>query len=263
MLEALGKSLENRVKFSLGSGKTGKITRAPDYIFTYGDGMGLCCIAAEYDLLHGINSNMENRKCPRHAIFFVDNEYTKPHNHAKHLAVVARQKPRYATVRDIMPRRMCERMAVEFYEPEQIIEWGYELKEHAENVILIGKSAEYLEKIPADFMVGFPMPSGYGGKEEEELLIPPEAYRGRRIHLLGGSWARQLSYWYFFGDDIVSMDGNYIAKIAMMRQFSDPAGQIRSLGEHIPYQLDSVLHVCFALSCSAIRTGINAVCRQL
>lgn len=259
MLSALGKSLESCVSFDKKPSRTSRISRVPQYIFTYGNGMGLCCIAHEYGLLHGINSNMEQRKCIKHHVSFIDNEYTKPYNHALHSAVVARQKPKYATVRDIMPPEMCAKMGVQFYEPEQIFDWARELKEHAQNVILIPKSQEYLDKTPGEFMIGFPMPSGYGGEGEAYLPIAPESYRGRRLHLLGGSWARQLSYWYFFGDDVVSMDGNYIAKIAMMRQLVDPAGQVRSLSSHIPYQLDNALHVCFALSCSAIHTALSAV----
>jgi len=258
-LFSLGKDLSASAQFGEGTERTKRITHKPDYFFTYGSGMGLCCIAAEYGIQHGINSGMEGKKCIKHHAGFVDNEYTKPYNHAQHKAVIERQKPTYATVRDIMPENLCLSMGVQFYEPQQIIDWGYELKEHAHEIILIPKSLEYLELIPDDFMIGFPMPSGYGGDEEEDLTIPPEAYRGRRLHLLGGSWARQLSYWYYFGDDVVSMDGNYIAKIAMMRQFVDPAGQVRSLGEHIPYQLDNVLHVVFALSCSAIATGLTQV----
>lgn len=218
--------------------------------------MSLCCIAHEYGLLHGINSGIEKQKCPKHDALFIDNEFTKPYNHEKHVDVIKRHRPKYATVRDIMPPEMCGRLGVQYYPPEQVIDWAWELKEYANEVIIIPKTLEYLGQVPEEFMIGYPMPSGYIQGEE---LLPPEAYNGKRLHLLGGSWARQLSYLYFFGDDVVSMDGNYIAKIGMLRQFVDPAGQVHSLNEVVKFQLNNALHIAFSISCSSIQTALNAL----
>jgi hypothetical protein len=261
MLNSLGNNLLGRIKPGRGEQQIKRLTRPPDMYFTYGGGMSLCCIAHEYGLLHGINSGIERQKCPKHHAGFVDNEYTKPYVHEKHLAVVKRQKPKYATVRDMMPRDMCAKTYLVYHEPQKILEWAEELREYAQHVIVIPKRLDYLEMIPEHFIVGFPMPSGYGAAAEEQIPIPPEAYKGRKIHLLGGSWARQLSYLYFFGDDVVSLDGNYIAKIAQMRQFVDPSGQTHDLGEAINFELRRALHVAFTMSCASIATGMDRICQ--
>lgn len=233
------------------------LTKRPDYTFTYSNGMSLCCIAAEYGMLHGFNSNMP-RKCPKHDVAFIDNEYSKPYNHAKHLACVAEFKPKYATVRDIMPPEMCKGMGVQYYEPQQILDWAEELSEHAENVIIIPKHDDYFELIPSQYIVGFPTPSDYGGANEADAACSIESYLAcERLHILGGSWAKQLSYLYHFGNAVVSIDGNSIARSAQIRQYTDPAGQMHSLNEAIHYELDNALHVCFTLSCSAIQTSFN------
>lgn len=237
--------------------KTSKLSRKPDIYLTYGGGMSLCCIASEYNISHGINSSIEKQKCPKHRAEFIDNEYTKPYNHQKHLEVVHRQAPKYATVRDIIPESICKETGIVYYEAEQILEWAEELKQYAENVIVIPKHQDYLKVIPNHFIIGFPVPSGYGLQGEERLPIAPEEYRGRKLHLLGGSWARQLSYLYLFGDNVVSIDNNYIVKLAMLRQFVDPAGKTHTLD--LPFELKRALHVSFSISCSSIETALDKI----
>lgn len=157
----------------------------------------------------------------------------------------------------MMPKDMCLATGITYYEPAQILDWAEELREFAEHVIVIPKSPKYMSLIPDYFVLGLPSPTSYGAENEIHQPVPPEAYQGRKIHILGGSWARQLSYLYFYGDDIVSMDSNYIAKIAMLRQFIDPAGQVHDLKEVIHFELSQALHIAFSISCSSIHTALN------
>ena len=66
-----------------------------------------------------------------------------------------------------------------------------------------------LDDIPEEFMLGYSVPSSYGGTP-----MPLEAFKGRDTHLLGGSWKLQRNALAVLGKDVVSLDNNNIMTIA-------------------------------------------------
>lgn len=93
----------------------------------------------------------------------------------KHLSAVKQTRPKYTVAQDIEDIRRL---------PE-IIEQAFELKRHCENVIIVPKTRALRscldEKIPNDFLIGYSVPTKYGGTK-----IPLRSFKNRRIHLLGG-----------------------------------------------------------------------------
>lgn len=172
----------------------------------------LCCAAMRCGWQYGVRST--DLAChtaevwARHHPNFIDNNFHE-YDHRRHLAVIAYWEPRYTTVRDIMTPAQCDAAGIEFYSFGQIMEWAAELNEHAENVIVIPKTLDAIDKIPEQYMLGYSVPSTYGGTP-----LPTEAFKGRRVHLLGGSPAKQLGYWQKLKDEVVSLDNNYLLNIS-------------------------------------------------
>lgn len=83
------------------------------------------------------------------------------------------------------------------------------LDQYAENVQVVPHGSNQVEHVPKDMVVGYSVPTTYGAAEGE--LID---YHGRDIHLLGGAPAKQMRMIQEFGEDIVSIDGNAINKMA-------------------------------------------------
>jgi len=241
-----------------------------DMIFTWNCAESLCCIAVQAGLRYGCQSKAISKRqiCPiiteglwkgRHDVAFVDNDYFD-YDHSLHLSVVQKYAPKYATTKDVMTRGQCGEAGIEYAPLEQILDWGEELREHAENVIIIPKY-DCVDKIPEHFMLGYSVPSSHGGTP-----LPTDAFRGRRVHLLGGSWKNQLAYMTDLGDDVISADNNLIALLAQrFGRFVLPDGTPRSIAEiglkdlyadnHRPFSNPRT--IAFALSVGAIAVKIR------
>lgn len=140
----------------------------------------------------------------RFNLTFIDNDYTD-YDHDKHLDAVRRLTPKYATVRDAMTPAQCAEAGIDHYPLEQIIAWADELAESAEHVIVIPKY-DCIADIPDRFTLGYSVPTSYGGTN-----LPAELFKGRRVHLLGGSLRDQIAYLSILGDDVRSLDFNSVA----------------------------------------------------
>jgi hypothetical protein len=234
-----------------------------DLIITWGEG-GYCCISVLAGLKYGISS-VKSSPCPYatrdtirkdspHKIVFVDNEYAD-YKHDVHLAAVERFKPKYATTRDIMSKDQCAQAKIKHFSFEQIMKWAEELKQHAQNVIIIPKY-DCIKDIPKEYVLGFSIPTSHGGTK-----IDAKLFKGRKIHLLGGSWKAQLGYLGFFGTDVVSMDQNYIGKIAQYGNYVTPDGDTKSLAEtlNLGFPLPNPCSVATALSSGAIVSKMNEI----
>lgn len=92
---------------------------------------------------------------------------------------------------------------------EEINERAEILNQYAENVQVVPHGSNQVEHVPDWAVVGYSVPTTYGAAEGE--LID---YHGRDIHLLGGAPAKQMRMIREFGEDIVSIDGNAINKMA-------------------------------------------------
>lgn len=207
-----------------------KKLRAIDIIYTAGtmgrggDGADLtrwiqvhCCLAVKSGWMYGVRSTAgvcgTAERQEAHVPQFVDNDYHN-YNHIQHLGGVKRWKPKYATVCDLMTREQCDAAGIPFHPIEQILDWAEEISAHAENVILIPKY-DCFDQIPdkPNYMLGYSVPTSYGGTP-----LPIEMFKGRRVHLLGGSPRRQIQYFQALQDDVVSLDNNYILKISAYGQ---------------------------------------------
>lgn len=214
------------------------ITRAVplDVIFSMGRLCSITMAAYEMGFLPGIIStsitsarNMAQR-LPNVRLGFMDNEW-HDYDHGAHVAAVAETRPKYATVRDVMTKAQCEAAGVDFYSLDEILDMASEVAEHADHVIIIPKY-DCLDQIPDQYVIGFSVPTSYGGTP-----MPASALRGRRVHLLGGSWKNQRSYLDILGDDVVSLDNNYLLKVCEFGNFTYPdgsSGQLQQLDSRMP-----------------------------
>lgn len=234
-----------------------------DLIYTLQMADCTCCLAVQAGLKYGIQSK-SYRICPyhdqlgeRHKVVFIDNHYFE-YEHDVHLNAVKSLRPKYCTVMDVITPYQAEESGVKNWFPfEQIIDFAEELRQYAENVIIIPKY-DCIEKIPDYFMLGYSVPTSHGGTP-----LPIEAFRNRRVHLLGGSWAKQLSYWAQLQDEVVSIDNNHIQRIAReFGQYITPNGETLSLKETGFGYLNNPRYAALALSFGAMASKVNELTKQ-
>jgi len=229
-----------------------------DLIYTFSGNEAGCCIANDCKINYGIRSDYAKHRCKKHATMFVDNVFHN-YNHQKHLEIVREIKPKYCTVRDVMTKEQCERDNIEYYSPEQILEWAEELNQYAENVIVIPKNESFLKYFDWNkFVCGIPVPSSYGAD-----MLKIENYRNKKCHLLGGSWAKQLSLVYALNENIVSLDNNYIHKIAQNGCYIDPSGQIHNIKTTLNFMSKNTKNICLSISLGAMRYAIDNLANTL
>ena len=214
-----------------------------------------CCVAVDAGLLVGGQSSKALLKadggCPvGHKISFIDNDYFN-YNHELHLACVKQHRPKYATVADVMSKEQCEQNGANFYSLEQIMDWAEELREYADNVIVIPK-IDVLDKIPDYFMVGYSIPTKHGG-----TTLPVEMFKGKKLHLLGGSWTDQLAHLLLFGEDVISLDNNYENHRAEYGQYTDPDGKYWNIDSTLQWGRTNGLMSCLVLGLGAIGAKVN------
>lgn len=202
------------------AGSYGEACEEPKTVLTH------CCVAVKSGWMYGIQS--ANAPCAtslyqeKHKVQFVDNDYFN-YDHKLHLEVVEKLKPKYCTVRDIMTRHQCEEAGIKYYDFDTVLAWAEELEKYAENVIVIPKY-DCIKDIPERFVLGYSVPTSHGGTP-----LPIEMFAGRRVHLLGGSPNKQIAYWQRIPDDVVSIDNNYILKMANFGQAWFPDGSSKSV----------------------------------
>ncbi len=228
-----------------------------DVIYTLQMADCTCCLAVQAGLKYGIQS-AHYRLCPytyeltgRHEVAFIDNDYFN-YDHATHLKAVMALRPKYATIKDAMTPDQCARDKIEHTELAQILDWAEELAQYANNVIVIPKY-DCLDLIPEKFMLGYSVPTSHGGTP-----LPVAAFKGRRVHLLGGSWKAQLAHMAELGDDVVSLDTNYVQRQAtLLGAGCRPDGlefQMQEIG--FDY-LTNVRYAALSLSFGAIGAKVN------
>lgn len=233
-----------------------------DLVYTLQGADATCCLAVRAGLQYGVQSG-GYRLCPyvgymrgAHKVTFVDNDYFN-YNHSVHLAAVKDLAPRYATVRDIMDTDQCKQAGIEFYSLAQILDWAQELEQFAEHVIVIPKY-DCLDEIPERFILGYSVPTSHGGTP-----LPVSAFAGRRVHLLGGSWPAQLAHMAQLGDDVISLDTNYVQRQAQeWGQYIEMHGEPHQLkGEGFGY-VTNPRYVALALSFGAMGAMLHELYPQ-
>jgi hypothetical protein len=230
-----------------------------DFIYTWGAPDATCCIAVQAGLKYGVRSTDYRRRglCPYvtqwpdlHRIVFVDNEYAD-YDHALHLSVVQELRPTYATVRDVMTREQCRDAGIAYYPLDTILAWAEEIAQYAENVIVIPKF-DCIDNIPDCHMLGYSVPSSYGGTP-----LSVDLFRHRRVHLLGGSWKKQLEHLAALGDAVVSIDNNYINRMAEFGQFDNGDGHMQRVQDVGCRSTNNPRYAALALSFGLIATKVN------
>lgn len=176
--------------------------KRPDLIFTL-NRTEVCCIATEIGWLYGIRTDKDQRHgCGKCKISFVDIDFKHP-DKEYHNELVMQYKPKYATVLDITDMTMVSNAIL-------TASW---FAGHGIEPIVIPK-IDCIADVPKSFILGYSVPTRYGS-----TTLQPECFRGRRIHLLGGTPKQAASYYRCFlelGCEVTSIDSNSSNKAAVM-----------------------------------------------
>jgi hypothetical protein len=140
--------------------------------------------------------------------YFADQDWKIP-NRIGYMAALVIHQPTMATVLD------WER---EEQWPE-VMSWAEEAAEHVGHVVVIPKIPGTVPEIPQSIggkpvVIGYSVPSRYGATD-----VPLWEFRGRMVHLLGGSPQAQMRLWEYLAGvaDVVSVDVNMHFKMANTR----------------------------------------------
>jgi GNAT superfamily N-acetyltransferase len=166
------------------------ITESPDRITT--GRPDLTEIATKYGWLQGSRVDYVDRYETRgYRVDFVD---PGPENCDPDDLVGAtrRHNPRYVIAGDYDGDNYSE-----------INELAERLRPHAHRVIVVPHKPGEIEHVPGWCVVGYSTPSEYAG-----TTAPIWEYRGRDVHVLGGTIEQSIEIQGYLGDDVVSFDCN-------------------------------------------------------
>ena len=163
----------------------------------------LTAYAGEKGYLRGARLDKADRY-DRHgvAVDFLDMDWNDP-DPAGLIDAAKRHRPKYVVAGDYLRDED---------NTERVNDRARQLREYAENVIVVPKSPGDLSNVPEWCVVGYSVPTEYGGTD-----IPLREYRDipQPIHVLGGTPHRQFDVvgrlWL---DNVCSVDGNSIHKAA-------------------------------------------------
>jgi hypothetical protein len=135
---------------------------------------------------------------------FVDIDYKKP-NFEKHLEIVARYHPRYATVPDLSEQGVSQA------DINRVIEQAEQLSPCCDIPLIVPKLPGQIAMLPEHLAIGYSIPSSYGGAQ-----FPLWELAGRKVHLLGGSPRKQMQAYLHLSAiaEVMSADGNYAQLMA-------------------------------------------------
>jgi hypothetical protein len=173
-----------------------------DLIYCAAGNALLVDIAYETGWQLGMRSDASPMKYPP---LFIDVEYKKP-DFEKHLEVVARHKPKYATVPDL------SELEVSQADVDRALRQAERLQPHCEIVLIVPKLSGQIAMLPEEMAIGYSVPSKYGGAQ-----YPLWELSERRVHLLGGSPRKQMQCYLHLSAiaNVMSADGNYSQKQAV------------------------------------------------
>jgi hypothetical protein len=193
-------------------------------------------------------------------IQFIDNEF-KAYNHTEHVRAVAAIRPKYATVRDIMTREQCAAARIDYYDFEQILDFVAELEDvtrdengQPQTKIIIIPKWDCLDRIPERYVLGYSVETAYG-----RTPLPECMFRGRPVHLLGGSWKKQLACLRELPGDVVSIDNNHIQLIAQKGDYVTPTGERVTLSRRGFGWVPNHRQTCLTISFGAIRAKLAEI----
>lgn len=151
---------------------------------------------------HGWRAGAQLPNTVRHDPYFADQNWKRPVREI-YMQRLAQYRPQLATVLD------WER----YGQMEDVFEWAEEAAQYAETIIIIPKVFHTVPMIPTHIggkpiRLGYSVPTAHGGTP-----LPVWDFRGRDVHLLGGSPQEQLRLSRHL--HVVSADSNYHQKMAV------------------------------------------------
>jgi hypothetical protein len=189
-------------------------------------------------------------------VWLADQNWRKP-DRARYMAALARHRPACATVIDWeTPGQLGE-----------VLSWAEEAASHVTDAVLVvPKVVGGIPDLPAlvggrRVVLAYSVPSSYGA-----CPLPLWEFRGRPVHLLGGSPQEQMRLWGYFtcqGCDVVSADGNVTGMQARRGRFwsavPGPKGHWRQLSEAGDFRREGLAQECFRRSLDAVRERWDAL----
>jgi hypothetical protein len=140
-------------------------------------------------------------------LFMADQDWRRP-DRRKYMGLLERHRPAIATVLD-------------WERPEQyaeVMSWAEEAAAHVtEAVLVVAKVSGGVPDIPAciggkEVRIAYSVPTSHGGAD-----LGLWEFKGRPLHLLGGSPQRQREVLSYLRTEVVSADGNMAKKMATSR----------------------------------------------
>jgi ribosomal protein S18 acetylase RimI-like enzyme len=166
------------------------IADAPDLITT--GRPDLTAIAANYGWLRGTRlDDLERYERRDIDVEFIDLHWQDP-DPERLLAATEKHRPRYVIAGDYDKDNY-----------QEINDRARQLRGYAENVIIVPHEPGEIGQVPEWATVGYSTPTEYAGTD-----APVWEYRGRDIHILGGTIEQQIQLYGYLADSIVSMDCN-------------------------------------------------------
>jgi len=182
-----------------------------DAIYTFPSTDQTCCVAYRSGLYVGIRSDDQAHRslCANHPYLFVDNHYQR-YDHEHHKRLVAKLRPKYATVVDIYTENQAKLAGIDPWIPfDEVMKYAEDLEQYAEKIIVIPKY-DCIADIPERYIIGCPtVTTG----SVAYITLPVDMYKHRTVHILGGSINQQYRKWWELtkaGARVVSCDTNYI-----------------------------------------------------
>lgn len=166
------------------------IQQSPDLITT--GRPDLTTIAAEYGWLRGSRLDDVGRYEKRDVeLDFIDLHWEDP-KPEELLEAAMRHRPKYAIAGDYDGQNY-----------DEINERAAQLRQYAENVIVVPHEPGEVNRVPDWAIVGYSTPTKYAGTD-----APVWEYYDRDVHILGGKVDQVQELYGYLGDEIVSIDMN-------------------------------------------------------
>jgi hypothetical protein len=166
----------------------------------------VCSIAKEYGWLPGARyTNL--RDVRNEEVGFLDIDWKK-YNFKRHLEAAKKVYPALTVAEDVIDINNINRT----------LDHAYELEKYCKSVIIVPKDIEFSDRldelIPSGFLIGYSVPTKYGG-----TTLPLDCFGKRPIHLLGGrpDIQRQLAETL----NVVSIDTNRFTLDARFGDYFD------------------------------------------
>lgn len=132
-------------------------------------------------------------------VVFVDIDYKRP-NFERHLEIVKRHQPHYATVPDLSESEVSQA------DIDRAVKQAEQIAPYCDIPLIVPKLPGQIAMLPKRIAVGYSIPTSYGGAKFDLTEL-----EGRRVHLLGGSPKKQMQIYADLAGKatVMSADGNY------------------------------------------------------